>query len=162
MLVVWHSSPGYSRLCITTRSQDVSLPIFHTVLYGLNCEGPQTNMPQNIGSINDLTSKNIHWVDTKLIVLREKFAWHQHDTERNKNRVARSRTQINQGEFIACAQTSPISSCNKGNGRRLHAGKGIYWPPAQWGSGRVIFLSRAPRSLCSRARRCFVKERKEK
>ena len=57
-------------------------------------------MPQNIGSINDLTSKNIHWVDTKLIVLREKFAWHQHDTERNKNRVARSRTQINQGEFI--------------------------------------------------------------
>ena len=100
MLVVWHSSPGYSRLCITTRSQDVSLPIFHTVLYGLNCEGPQTNMPQNIGSINDLTSKNIHWVDTKLIVLREKFAWHQHDTERNKNRVARSRTQINQGEFI--------------------------------------------------------------
>ena len=41
----------------------------------LNCKGPQTNMPQNVGSIKDLTGKNKHWVDAlncaKLIVLRE-------------------------------------------------------------------------------------------
>ena len=48
----------------------------------LNCKGPQTNMPQNMGAIKDLTSKNIHWVDTlnsaKLIVLvKINFARHQ-------------------------------------------------------------------------------------
>ena len=41
----------------------------------LNCKGPQTNMPQKVRSIKDLTSKNKHWVDAlnfaKLIVLRE-------------------------------------------------------------------------------------------
>ena len=26
----------------------------------LNCKGPQTNMPQKVGSIKDLTSKNKH------------------------------------------------------------------------------------------------------
>ena len=41
----------------------------------LNCKGPQTNMPQNVGSLKDLTSKiYTAWVDTlnsaKLIVLR--------------------------------------------------------------------------------------------
>ena len=44
--------------------------------------------------------------------------------------------------------------------------QGIYWPRSQGGSGegRIIFLSRSPRSFSRArfARRCFRKERKEK
>ena len=29
-----------------------------------NCKRPQTNMPQNVGSLEDLIRKNIHWLDT--------------------------------------------------------------------------------------------------
>ena len=29
----------------------------------LNCKEPETNMPQNVGYIEDLIRKNIHWVD---------------------------------------------------------------------------------------------------
>ena len=32
-------------------------------IWHLNCKGQQKNMPQNVGSIKDLTTKNIHWVD---------------------------------------------------------------------------------------------------
>ena len=41
--------------------------------------------------------------------------------------------------MVACVQTSPISACNKGNRRRLHAGKGNGRKEDRGARGRHIF-----------------------
>ena len=81
---------------------------------------------------------------------KQKYTLSRHKADRTTWKICMTSTRHRKKQ----KQSSPFTDANKP--------RGIYWPPAQWGSGRVIFLSRAPRSLRSRARRCFVKERKEK
>ena len=136
MLVVWHSSPGYSRLCITTRSQDVSLPVFlYSPLWFKLWR-----------AANEYAAKHRIYKRPD----KQKYTLSRHKADRTTWKICMTSTRHRKKQ----KQSSPFTDANKP--------RGIYWPPAQWGSSRVIFLSRAPRSLCSRARRCFVKERKEK